>query len=126
MERLCAPVPRHLRVRASVTIGNTRVSARAFLLAVGLLVGGALAVLMGAALTPTVQCLGVLLVGGLLLLEGRVWGRSIPAVGRIMLRHLRRPRHMRRVPILRTLPTDDPKITPARRPRWQRKTEVPR
>ena len=45
---LSAPVPRNLRVRASVQLGGTRVPARAFLTCAGLLFAGGLLVVAGA------------------------------------------------------------------------------
>src|SRR5439155_15245404 len=107
------------RVRASVQVGTTRVPSRAFLLAVGVLVVGAVAVIGGADLGRTIQVSGALFVAGLLVLEGRLWGRSSREVTCILLRHLRRPKRLRLDPLLLTLPAETGVALGERRPRWQ-------
>ena len=119
MERVIAPVPRNLRVRASVQLGTTRVPARAFLLAATVLVLGGVAVVGGANLLRTVYVASGLIVVGLLVLEGRLWGRSTPAIAALLLRHLRRPKRLRLDPLLLTLPAESATALVERRPRWK-------
>lgn len=116
---LSVHVPRNLRVRASIQLSSTRVPARAFLIVAGLIFVGGLAVVAGADLMRTIKITGVLIVIGLVVFELRCWGRSTRQVGRILLRHIQRPRQVRLEPITITLPAETRAATPARRPRWQ-------
>lgn len=116
---LSAPVPRNLRVRASIQLGGTRVRARAFLLCAGLLFLGGLLVVAGTDLLRTVRLTGTGIVIALVVFELRCWGRSTREVVMIFVRHARRPRRLRPVQPWVVLP---PKAAPAdalRRPRWQ-------
>ena len=101
---LSAPVPRNLRVRSSIQISSTRVSARAFLIVAGMIFGGGLLIVGGADLLRTFKLTGVLIIIGLVLFELRCWGRSISEVGSILARHYRRPHRLRLEPILLPLP----------------------
>ena len=80
---LNAPVPRNLRVRASIQLASTRVPARAFLLVAAVLFLGGLLVIAGADVMQTVkltsalillsllgQTLNVMTLGGLALAVG--------------------------------------------------------
>lgn len=114
-----APVPRNLRVRASITIANKRMPLQMFLLVVGTLCAGGLAVIGGADLSRTVRVVGALIVLGLLIFELRVWGRSTRAAIGILLRHIRRPRQLRPGQLTIALPPEVHTAPAARRPRWQ-------
>ena len=101
---LSAPVPRNLRVRASVQLGGTRVPARAFLICAGLLFVGGMLVVAGADLLRTVRMTGALIVF---------------ALARILVRHVRRPRRLRPQQSWVILPPEAAPADPPRRPRWQ-------
>jgi hypothetical protein len=87
---LSAPVPRNLRVRSSIQVASTRIPARAFLIAAGLIFVGGLIVVAGADILKTIKLTGVLIVIGLAVFEMRCWGRSTTEVTRLLLRHVRR------------------------------------
>lgn len=116
---LSAHVPRNLRVRSSIQISSTRVPARAFLIVAGLIFCGGLMIVAGAELVRTVRLTGALIVLSLLIFELRCWGRSTREVGRILLRHYRRPRRLRFAPLLIALPAEIQLPPVTRRPRWQ-------
>ncbi len=116
---LSAPVPRNLRVRASVQLGGTRVPARAFLICAGLLFGGGLLMVAGTDLLRTVRLTGALIVFALAIFELRCWGRSTLEVARILVRHARRPRRLRPQQSWVILPPEAASADPPRRPRWQ-------
>jgi hypothetical protein len=116
---LRAHVPRKLRVRSSIQIASTRVSARAFLIVAGLIFVGGLMVVAGAELAKTGRVISVLILLALVVFELRCWGRSTREVARIMLRHFRRPRRLRLQTITVTLPAERPMDVSVRRPRWQ-------
>ena len=116
---LSAPVPRNLRVRASVQLGGTRVPARAFLLCAGLVFAGGLLVVAGADLLRTVRLTGAGMVLALAVFELRCWGRSTREVVRILVRHARRPRRLRPQQPWIVLPPEAAPAGPPRRPRWQ-------
>ena len=116
---LSAHVPRNLRVRASIQLSSTRVPARAFLIVAGLIFVGGLMIVAGADLMRTVKLTAGLIIIGLIVFELRCWGRSTHEVGRILLRHYRRPHHLRLDPLLISLPAEVSAAPAARRPRWQ-------
>jgi hypothetical protein len=118
---LIASVPRRLRVRPSIQVAGTRVPARGFLLGVGVLFLGGMAVILGADLERTLWITGSLALIGLLLLEGRLWGRSTREVALIVGRHLCRPRRMRLTCAVIVLPpeAEQAPAVVVRRPRWQ-------
>ena len=116
---LSAPVPRNLRVRASVQLGGTRVPARAFLICAGLLFVGGMLVVAGADLLRTVRLTGAEIVLALAVFELRCWGRSTREVARILIRHACRPRRLRLERSLVMLPPEALMAELSRRPRWQ-------
>jgi O-antigen/teichoic acid export membrane protein len=116
---LHALVPRNLRVRASVQVGGQRIPALGFILVAGVVFVGGLFVVFGANLERTVWLVVGGALGGLVVVEGRLWGRSAREVVRIVLRHYRRRRRLRRAPIIVALPAEPTGTsTPVRRPRW--------
>ena len=116
---LSAPVPRNLRVRSSIQVASTRIPARAFLIATGLIFVGGLMVVAGADIIKTVKLTGVLIVIGLAVFELRCWGRSTTEVTRLLLRHVRRRHRVRLEPRSITLPPETSSTPTLRRPRWQ-------
>jgi hypothetical protein len=116
---LRTPVPRNLRVRASIQLASARVPARAFLIAAGLIFLGGLLIIAGADLMRTVKLSGALIILGLAVFELRCWGRSMPEVARILVRHVRRPRWLRLDAPLVVVPTEAGTEQSRRRPRWQ-------
>jgi hypothetical protein len=122
-EYLAAPVPRHLRVRASVQIASTRLPARSFVLVMACLLVGGIGVARGADLTATAQWLGLIAGAGIALLEGRWWGYSTLAFARVLAAHLTRPS---RLELERPEIVVAPEIIPpksALRPRWHQGQE---
>lgn len=116
---LQAYVPRNLRVRASVQIASQRLPAKGFILVAGVVFIGGLLVVFGADLERVVWVVGLVMAVGLVVVEGRLWGRSSQEIARIVMRHYRRPRRLRRVPITLTLPVEAVSTSAAaRRPRW--------
>jgi hypothetical protein len=116
---LSAHVPRNLRVRPSIQLGSTRVSARAFLIVAGLIFVGGLMVVAGADLIKTAKVTGVLIIVGLVVFELRCHGRSTREVAHILVRHYRRPRQVRLELVMITMPLEVSIAPTARRPRWQ-------
>lgn len=116
---LSAPIPRNLRVRSSIQIASTRIPARAFLIAAGLIFVGGLIVVAGADILKTVKLTGVMIVIGLAVFELRCWGRSTTEVTRLLLRHVRRRHRLRLEPRSITLPPETSSTPAPRRPRWQ-------
>lgn len=116
---LSAPVPRNLRVRSSIQIASTRIPARAFVMAAGLIFLGGLLVVAGADILKTVKLTGVMIVIGLAVFELRCWGRSTVEVTRILLRHARRTHRLRLEPVILILPPETNPAPLLRRPRWQ-------
>jgi hypothetical protein len=116
---LSARVPRNLRVRASIQLASTRVPARTFLIAAGLIFVGGLLIVAGADLIKMVRLTGALIVVSLVVFELRCWGRSTRAVVRILWRHYRRPRQLRLDPLIIMVPSELSTAATARRPRWQ-------
>jgi hypothetical protein len=116
---LSAPIPRRLRVRASLTIGSKRVPLRIFILAAVVSIIAILAVIGGAELTATLWWSGAIIVGGLIVLEGRLWGRDSVQITTILTRHLRRKRTLRLdVPII-SIPSEAEELHSVRHgPRW--------
>ena len=116
---LHAPVPRALRVRASVQIAGQRLPALGFLFVAGVVFLGGIAVVFGAHLEQVVWATGVAALIGLVALEGRLWGRSSHEILRIVARHYRRPGRLWRAVATLVLPTQEAGSTVAvRRPRW--------
>jgi hypothetical protein len=89
-EFLNAPVPRNLRVRASVQLGGTRLPARVFVMLMALFLIGAVAIARGAALAETAQVLGLIAALGGAALEGRWWGYSTAQLARVAATHIGR------------------------------------
>ena len=116
---LSAPVPRNLRVQSSIQVASTRIPARAFLIAAGLIFLGGLTIVAGADILKTVKLTGVLIVIGLAVFELRCWGRSTTEVTRLLLRHMRRRHRLRLEPRSITLPPETSSTPTLRRPRWQ-------
>lgn len=116
---LNAPVPRNLRVRPSIQVASTRIPARAFLIAAGLIFVGGLMVVAGADILKTIKLTGVLIVIGLFMFELRCWGRSTSEVTRLLIRHVRRCHRLRLEPRGITLPPETSTTPTLRRPRWQ-------
>lgn len=119
---LSAPVPRNLRVRPTLQIAaGTRLPAHGFLLVVGCVSLGGMAVMFGANLERTAWVVGALMIAGLFVVEGRLWGRDVRAAGSILARHARRPRRLRLAPLSVELPPEaaSAPAMPSRRPRWQ-------
>lgn len=116
---LHAPVPRHLRVRPTVQIAGQRLPAKGFILAAGVVLLGGIALVFGADLERTVWLVATLVLIGLMVVEGRLWGRSSREIVRIIVRYHRRPRRLRRAPVVLTLAPQPVSAAPApRRPRW--------
>lgn len=90
-----AAVPRRLRVRSSVVVGQTRMPLRAFLIVVGFAVLLTLSLMAGTALRTAVLALLPLLIGTLVIVEGTWGGRSSRGLLRIGVRHILRPKHLR-------------------------------
>jgi hypothetical protein len=116
---LSASVPRNLRVRSSIQVASTRIPARAFLIAAGLIFVGGLMVVAGADIIKTVNLTGVMIGIGLAVFEMRCWGRSTTEVTRLLLRHARRRHNLRLEPRSITLPPETSAAPAQRRPRWQ-------
>ncbi|MGB9751216.1 MAG: hypothetical protein C0183_21285 [Roseiflexus castenholzii] len=119
---LSAVVPRRLRLRASVQIAGMRLPARSFLMIVGVMALGGIAISLGADIERTIWISGGAIFVGLALLEGRIWGRSSHDAARIVWRHLNRPKQIRaNQPQVVLLPEASalPALMP-QRPRWQR------
>ena len=120
---LRAHVPRNLRVRQSIQIANTRVPARAFLIGAGLIFAGGLTIVVGGAdLIKTIWLVCGLMLVSLIVFELRLWRRSTREVARILVRHYRRPHHLRCEPRVITLPAEISAGVTTRRPRWQEST----
>lgn len=120
---LSAVVPRRLRLRASVQIAGMRLPARAFLMIVGVIAIGGIAISLGADIERTIWVGGGLIVPGLALLEGQVWGRSSRDAAGIVWRHFNRPKRLRASQPQVILPPEASSM-PAlmlQRPRWQRR-----
>lgn len=120
---LSAVVPRRLRVRASVQIAGMRLPARSFLMIVGMLAVGGIAVSLGATIERTIWVSGGLIFVGLALLEGRMWGRSSRDAAGIVWRHLSRTKRLRATQLQAILPQEESlMLAPSlQRPRWQRR-----
>jgi hypothetical protein len=119
MVMLHALVPRNLRVRSSVQVAGQRLPATGFLLVAGTVFLGGLAIVFGADIERTVWFVALVALAGLILVEGRVYGRSSREVVRLVVRHYRRPvylRRMRATVVLQPLATNSQQ--PARLPRW--------
>lgn len=120
---LSAAVPRRLRLRASVQVAGMRLPARSFLLIVGVMAIGGIAISLGASIERTIWVSGGLIFVGLAMLEGRIWGRSSRDTARIVWRHLNRPKRLRAIQPRAILPPEAASM-PApslQRPRWQRR-----
>ncbi|HWQ13906.1 MAG TPA: hypothetical protein VNL77_13995 [Roseiflexaceae bacterium] len=116
---LQAYIPRNLRVRASVQIASQRVPAKGFILVAGVVFIGGMLVVFGTDLERVVWVVGIIVAIGLIVIEGRLWGRSSQEIARIVMRHYRRSRRLRRAPITLTLPPEAASTSvAARRPRW--------
>jgi hypothetical protein len=115
---LAAPVPRNLRVRASLQVANARLPARSFVLVMALVLVGGIAVARGAELAGTVQLLGLMAAACVAMLEGRWWGYTTWALAAILAAHLSRPGLLELAAQEITLPPESI-APPARRPRWQ-------
>lgn len=102
---LWSPVPRRLRVRGTVVVGNTRLPLRVFLIVAGFGAGAALLVVLGLPLAR-VAMLAPVCALILLLLEGSIAGRSSGELGRIGIAHLSRPRRLRLQPVALVLPPE--------------------
>ncbi|MEN9935043.1 MAG: hypothetical protein RLZZ387_1622 [Chloroflexota bacterium] len=115
---LSAPVPRNLRVRASLQVASTRLPARSFVLLMALVLVGGLAVARGADLTTTAQSLGAVAAVSITALEGRWWGYSTWALAWMAAAHLARPGQLELGPQEIALPPEAPSAPVSRRPRW--------
>lgn len=117
---LSAPVPRRLRLNASVQLAGVRMPARAFLLTVGCIAFGGIAITLGVAIERAIWGCGGCIALGVTLLEGRLWGRSSRAIAAIVWRHFYRPKRLRPGRPWVALPLERPALAvTARRPRWQ-------
>lgn len=116
---LRASIPRNLRVQPSIQLASTRVPARAFLMAAGLIFAGGLTVVAGADVVRTVKLISAAIVVGLAVFELRCWGRSSREVVRIVWRHHRRARRLVYEPELILLLEEVRNAGGARRPRWR-------
>lgn len=122
---LSAAQPRRLRLRASVQIAGIRLPARSFLMSIGVITVGGIAISLGANIERAIWVSGGLIFIGLAVLEGRVWGRSsCEAVG-IVWRHLNRPRRLRATQPQAILPPEASLMPapPLQRPHWQRRED---
>jgi len=121
-QSLSASVPRRLRVRASLTLGAKRIPLRSFILGAAICTIGIVALIGGADMTATLWWGGASSVAGLIVLEGRWWGRDSRQIMTIIVRQLRRSRTLRIVPRTYTLPSQvEPSNTSvSRKPRWDR------
>lgn len=119
-DELSAPCPRRLRVRPSLQVAGQRVPAYGFLVVVAVGLFSLVGVMLGTSLERMLWVSGALILVGLLLVEGRLWGRTSPQVATILWRQLRRPRRMRLAPRNIILPAEVAESRAmARRPRWQ-------
>jgi hypothetical protein len=108
-----------LRVRASLTIGAKRVPLRIFVSAAVVSVIAILAVIGGADLTATLWWSGAIIVAGLIVLEGRLWGRDSKQVAAILTRHIRRARTLRLSRPTSSIPSEaEHPYSALRAPRW--------
>jgi hypothetical protein len=121
---LSAPVPRSLRVRASLQIGGTRLPARSFVLLMALLLVSGIAIARGADLVGTAQVAGVLAAAGMTLLEGRWWGYSSAALAGLLLTHIARPRTLELSSRFTSLPPQGDTAPTMRRPLWRQEAGV--
>jgi hypothetical protein len=116
---LSAPIPRRLRVRASLTIGSKRVPLRIFILVAVVSVIAILAIIGGSDLTTTLWWSGAVIISGLIVLEGRLWGRDSKQIAIILTRHLRRKRTLRlNRPIISISSEAEEPHSARRGPRW--------
>lgn len=120
---LSAAVPRRLRLSASVQVAGMRLPARSFLMIIGVMAIGGIAISLGANIERTIWVSGVLIFTGLAILEGRIWGRSSRDAVGIVWRHINRPKRLRASQPQAILPPEASLMaTPSlQRPRWQRK-----
>lgn len=122
---LAAPVPRNLRVRASLQVANTRLPARSFVLLMAILLVSGIAIARGADLVGTVQIAGAGAALGMTLLEGRWWGYSTAALASLLLTHLMRPGTLELTPKSVALPPEHGLAQALHAPHWQQKCDQP-
>jgi hypothetical protein len=115
---LHAFVPRNLRVRSSVQVAGQRLPATGFLLVAGTVFLGGLAVVFGAELERTIWGVAIAALIGLVVVEGRLYGRSSREVARLIARHYQRTGTLRRTPTTIVLRLELTNSQPARLPRW--------
>lgn len=118
-EYLAVRAPRRLRVRASLQMANTRLPARSFVLVMGCVLVGGIAVARGADLIAVAQWLSLVAGVGIVLLEGSWWGYSTWAFVRLVAAHLSRPGQLELERPEITLPPETATHALPRRPRWQ-------
>lgn len=122
---LGATVPRRLRLHASVQVAGMRAPARAFLMTIGCVAGGGIAVTLGADIERTIYTVGGLIIFGTTVLEGRLWSRSAHELAPVIWRYLRRPKYMRLARTRIVLRAEKPPhVNIIRRPHWQAKEAV--
>ena len=116
---LQAIVPRNLRIRASVQIAGQRLPARGFILVAGVVFLGGVAVVFGTDIQNTLWSVATVALTGLVLVEGRLWGRSSQEIARILGKHFQRPHLLRHAPVTIVLPVEVSRAQiGARLPRW--------
>jgi hypothetical protein len=115
---LHAFVPRNLRVRSSVQVAGQRLPATGFLLVAGTVFLGGLAVVFGAELERTIWGVAIAALIGLVVVEGRLYGRSSREVAQLIARHYQRTGTLRRTPTTIMLRPEPMNAQSARLPRW--------
>jgi len=98
-----AAVPRRLRVRSSVVVGQSRMPLRVFLMLVGFVFVAGVLTTFGMPFTTVVTVLGPVLLALLVVVEGTIGGRTCRELAQIMLRHQLRPKRMRLVRPMETV-----------------------
>jgi hypothetical protein len=120
---LAAPMPRNLRVRASLQVANTRLPAQSFVLLMALVLLAGIAIARGADLIGTAQAASVLAALGITVLEGRWWGYSSAALGRVLLTHLTRAGRLELEARFVALRPENTFEQPLQRPRWRQERD---
>ncbi|HMO56333.1 MAG TPA: hypothetical protein PKA05_07970 [Roseiflexaceae bacterium] len=119
---LSAQVPRNLRIHASLQIAGIRVPLGSFVIALGALLIGGIAIVTGADPAPTIQrltCAAAIVIG---LREARFWGYGSGTLLLMLCTALLRPGQLELRPLLVDLP---PEAAPTEVPqlRWHQKLE---
>jgi hypothetical protein len=112
------PVPRNLRVRATINVWGNRISVRLFAVGVVLVVIWTLMAFGGADLFATASWLGGIGVIAGVLLEGRWAGLTTFQIAHQVLKRQRGPRYLSMSPLQIALEAEQPVRAGRRAPRW--------